>query len=52
VDLHKEMMDPSPLHGPGAIDRLALGLAAQEAQNRDEFVTEQLTNHLFQAPGE
>ncbi|CAG0916970.1 unnamed protein product [Notodromas monacha] len=50
VELHREMMDPAPLHGTGAVDRLALGLAAQEAQNRDEFVTDQLTNHLFQAP--
>ncbi|CAG0879788.1 unnamed protein product [Darwinula stevensoni] len=50
IPLHQEMMNPTPLHNMGSIDRIVLGLAAQRSQSRDEFVTEQLTNHLFQTP--
>ncbi|XP_063234409.1 lactoperoxidase-like [Bacillus rossius redtenbacheri] len=51
VSLHEEMADPASLRNIGAVDRLLLGLCAQPSQRRDEFITEQLTNHLFQGPG-
>jgi len=51
VDLSQEMMIPSNLHNLGEVDRISLGLASQRAQRRDEFITSQLTNHLFKTQG-
>lgn len=39
------------LETAGSVDRLVLGLANQPCQRRDEFITEEMTNHLFQTPG-
>jgi len=50
VDLHKEMNNPSNLHNFGSVDRILLGLVSQRVSQRDEFLTEELTNHLFQTP--
>lgn len=50
VELHKEMNNPSNLHNFGSVDRILLGLVSQKLGRRDEFVTEELTNHLFQNP--
>lgn len=36
---------------PGSIDRLLLGFCNQGIQRRDEFISNELTNHLFQSPG-
>ncbi|GLG95232.1 Peroxidasin [Gryllus bimaculatus] len=46
--LHEELTKPAYLHHVGSVDELLLGMCAQPAQKRDEFITEQLTNHLFQ----
>jgi hypothetical protein len=50
VSLHQELTNPANLYNSGSVDRLLLGLCQQPAQNRDEFITEELTNHLFQTP--
>lgn len=34
---------------PGSIDRLLLGFSNQPSQKRDEFMADELTNHLFQS---
>jgi len=44
-------MNPSNLHNFGSVDRLMLGMSNQPAQNRDEFISEELTNHLFRVQG-
>ncbi|XP_013793800.2 peroxinectin A-like, partial [Limulus polyphemus] len=36
----------------GQLDRILRGLAAQPAQKFDKFIVEDVTNHLFQKPGE
>jgi len=50
VKLHKEMNNPSNLHNFGSVDRILLGLCSQKLARRDEFMTDELTNHLFQTP--
>jgi len=48
VRLHKELNNPSNLHNFGSVDRIMLGLASKQLSRRDEFITTELTNHLFQ----
>ena len=48
VSLHEELVSPADLYRPGGLDRLMLGMTVQSSQNRDEFMTEELTNRLFQ----
>ncbi|CAG4979280.1 unnamed protein product [Colias eurytheme] len=50
VTLHNEPTNPSNIWSMGAVDRLLLGMINQPIQKRDEFITEELTNHLFQTP--
>jgi hypothetical protein len=50
VQLHKEMNNPSNLHNFGSVDRILLGLISDKLARRDEFITAELTNHLFQTP--
>ncbi|EFN87248.1 Peroxidasin-like protein [Harpegnathos saltator] len=51
VSIHDEFRNPVNLETAGSVDRLVLGLANQPCQRRDEFITEEVTNHLFQTPG-
>lgn len=51
VSIHEEFSNPANLETVGSIDRILLGLVNQPAQKRDEFITKELTNHLFQTPG-
>ncbi|CAG9812565.1 unnamed protein product [Phaedon cochleariae] len=51
VTLHEEMTNFENIWSFGSLDRFLLGLCDQPAQRRDEFVCDELTNHLFQPPG-
>lgn len=48
VTLHEEN-EEGDMGNPGSLQRLLRGLANQHAQQRDEFITAELTNHLFQS---
>ncbi|KAF3424880.1 hypothetical protein E2986_02079, partial [Frieseomelitta varia] len=50
VSIHNEFTNPANLETAGSVDRLILGLINQHAQKRDEHISEELTNHLFQTP--
>ncbi|KYM75542.1 Peroxidasin [Atta colombica] len=51
VSIHDEFTNSANLDTAGSVDRLLLGLINQPCQRRDEFITEEMTNHLFQTPG-
>ncbi|XP_001964445.3 uncharacterized protein LOC6505694 [Drosophila ananassae] len=50
VSLHEEFQR-GDIGSAGSLHRLLRGLATQRALKRDEFITPELTNHLFQTPG-
>lgn len=52
IKLHEELMNPANIHNFGSVDRLMLGLVFEMAQTRDVYMTNELTRHLFQTPGE
>ncbi|KXJ70822.1 hypothetical protein RP20_CCG022399 [Aedes albopictus] len=47
VTLHEESAE-GDLGGPGSLHRLVRGMVNQRALKRDEFISAELTNHLFQ----
>ncbi|GLV44597.1 uncharacterized protein CBL_13471 [Carabus blaptoides fortunei] len=51
VSLHDEQSNPGNIWSSGSVDRLLLGMCNQPSQKRDEFISDELTNHLFQSPG-
>ncbi|XP_055315835.1 uncharacterized protein LOC129575793 isoform X4 [Sitodiplosis mosellana] len=48
VTLHEENFN-GDIGSAGSLHRLLRGLSIQRAQKRDEFITAELTNHLFQS---
>ncbi|XP_057323935.1 chorion peroxidase-like [Microplitis mediator] len=50
ISIHDESKNRVHLQSPRSVDRLVLGLINQVSQRRDEFITKELTNHLFQFP--
>ncbi|XP_012230188.2 uncharacterized protein [Linepithema humile] len=50
VSIHDEFSNPANLEASGSVDRLVLGLVNQPCQRRDVFISEEMTNHLFQTP--
>ncbi|XP_076371105.1 peroxidase-like [Tachypleus tridentatus] len=48
--LHTLLRQPFILYEPGKIDELIGGLINTPAQTYDPFITEEVTNHLFQVP--
>ncbi|XP_076311583.1 salivary peroxidase/catechol oxidase-like [Tachypleus tridentatus] len=51
LPLSSVFFNPMHMYSPGSVDNLLRGLFRQPAQQFDSFVTEQLTNHLFQPAG-
>lgn len=51
MTIHEEFANPANLETAGSVERILLGLVNQPPQKRDEFISEELTNHLFQTPG-
>ncbi|KAF5294389.1 hypothetical protein FQR65_LT10754 [Abscondita terminalis] len=51
VTLHQEQQNIENIWSFGSLDRLVLGLTNQPIQKRDEYITSELTNHLFQTSG-
>ncbi|GJQ72253.1 hypothetical protein Trydic_g3344 [Trypoxylus dichotomus] len=49
VSIHDEQGNPENIWSQGSLDRLILGLCNQPPQMRDEFIGDELTNHLFQS---
>lgn len=50
VSLHDEFTNFENIWSFGSVDRTLLGFCNQPAQRRDEFVCDELSNHLFQTP--
>lgn len=48
VTLHEEN-SVGDIGSVGSLHRLLRGLSLQRAQKRDEFISAELTNHLFQS---
>lgn len=48
MTLHEEN-SKGDIGSAGSLHRLLRGLSIQRAQKRDEFITAELTNHLFQS---
>lgn len=48
VTLHEENAK-GDIGSPGSLHRLLRGLSIQRASKRDEFISAELTNHLFQS---
>ncbi|KAJ8664263.1 hypothetical protein QAD02_005925 [Eretmocerus hayati] len=51
VSIHEEFSHPVNLETAGSVERILLGLVNQPCQRRDEFISDELTSHLFQTPG-
>ncbi|EFA05698.1 chorion peroxidase isoform X1 [Tribolium castaneum] len=51
VTLHEEQENVENIWSLGSLDRLLLGFCNQPSQRRDEFICDELTNHLFQSRG-
>ena len=49
VPLSDTFFDPELVYSPGKLDQFLVGLATQPSQNYDNIVSEEVTNHLFQA---
>jgi len=51
VMLRNHFFKPSILYRPGMIDEIMLGLVDTPMQTLDNFITEEVTNHLFEKKG-
>ena len=49
IPLSSTFFNPQLMYVPGALDKFLVGLATQPRQKFDNILTEELTNHLFQA---
>ena len=46
--LKDTFFNPDPLYEPGMIDQVIRGLATTSMETLDQFITEEVTNHLFE----
>lgn len=51
VSIHDESTNFDNIFSFASLDRLLLGFSNQPCQRRDEFISSELTNHLFQSSG-
>jgi peroxidase len=49
LPLSDQFLNPELVYVPGGLDKFLVGLATQPAQKFDNIVTDEVTNHLFQA---
>ena len=49
VPLSDTFFNPELIYNPGKLDEFLVGLATQPSQKYDNIVSEEVTNHLFQA---
>lgn len=49
LPLSDQFLNPGRLYVPGGLDKFLVGLATQPIQKFDNIVTDEVTNHLFQA---
>jgi len=49
IPLSDTFFNPEMVYIPGELDKFLVGLAAQPSQKYDNIVSEEVTNHLFQA---
>ena len=52
IRLSQLLRQPYELYKPGILDSFVLGLINQEANRMDPEITTEVTNHLFEKPGE
>jgi len=48
INLKDTFFNPDPLYEPGMIDQVIRGLATTSMETLDQFITEEVTNHLFE----
>lgn len=48
LNLADMFFNPDKLHEPGMIDDLIRGVATTSMETLDQFITEEVTNHLFE----
>lgn len=51
MSLHEEEENAENIWSFGSLDRILIGFCNQPSQRRDEFICDELTNHLFQSRG-
>lgn len=51
VPLHEDFDNDENIWSRGAVDRILLGFCNQMSQRRDEYICDELSNHLFQSKG-
>ncbi|KAL3200696.1 hypothetical protein MRX96_012974 [Rhipicephalus microplus] len=52
IRLSKLLRQPYDLYKPGVVDSFALGLVDQQSNRMDPEITTEVTNHLFEMPGD
>jgi peroxidase len=51
LPLADSFFNPDKLHDPGMMDDLLRGVASTSMETLDQFITDEVTNHLFEEKG-